>query len=372
MSRNYSPPSISPPPSPPEGWWGDERYDSNFPSPQQWAVNRTPEESPSGPPVVGFDLVHHTFADRNPQDQADFLEQQRQQFEGPGPGPEFQVHTGMAYQVHNVFENIKENYETIMKEFGGRVFLDTIANVGPDDLIGALDLVFAEIISRRDNTPLRTGPEYDKVNQVLNRLWLARKELLNEHFRNEIFTWFQFVMRQPDSFQFQYITCFIEDTFFAYNNGDSISCPKGIRERLLMSIADACVLYCSQYKKKHKRKTKNTIKKNTKARREKKKTAKKLATLVRGGGSLFQKCDNPIYRKLIRLFKKEVPDINELTKEWAVIFTGGLADSLTTAQIKQEFIDFMERKYTLYGLNNSVAIQIRADSFDEIFERREF
>ena len=64
--------------------------------------------------------------------------------------------------------------------------------------------------------------------------------------------------------------------------------------------------------------------------------------------------------------------MNELTKEWAVIFTGGLADSLTTQQIKDEFIDFMNRKYLLYGIDNSVAIQIRADSFDDIFERREF
>ena len=387
MSR-YSPPSISPPPSPPEGWWGNQgspeySYTDNYPSPQQWAVGRVP--TPDGsPPVVGFEVVRHNYADRNQENLAqnypDFEEQLRQQNEGPGPAAEFIVHTGMAWQVHNVFENIKENYEKIIHEFGGRVYLDILTSVGPDELINGLDLFFAEIISKRDNTPLRDGPEYTKIKKILNRLWLAKQEYLDSHFRNEIFTWFQFVMRQPNSFQFQYVTCFIEDTFFAYDNGDTLSCVKGIRERLLLSIADACVLYCTQYKKKHKPKTKNTKKKKTIARRLKQKTAKKLATLARlqmnqtmgGAVSEFKKCDNPTYRRLIRLFKKEVPDMNELTKEWAVIFTGGLADSLTTKQIKDEFIDFMERKYTLYGIDNSVAIQIRADSFDDIFERREF
>ena len=149
------------------------------------------------------------------------------------------------------------------------------------------------------------------------------------------------------------------------------SCVKGIRERLLLSIADACILYCTEYKKKHKPKTKNTMRKRNKARKVRLKTAKKLAK-IGGAVSEFKKCDNPLYKRLLHLFKKEIPDMNELTKEWSVIFTGGLADSLTTAQIKQEFIDFMERKYKLYGVDNSVKIKERADSFDEIFERREF
>jgi len=365
------------PPSPPEGRWrrpdSQDSYPDSYPSPQQWAVGRVP--TPDGtPPVVGFEIVRHNYGERNQQENLvqnhPNIEEPQGQVQVPANAVEFQVHTGMAYQVHNVFENIKENYEKIIQEFGGRIYLDIISTVGPDEFINGLDLFFTEIISRRDNTPPQEGPEYEKIHKILNRLWLAKEEYLGAYFRNEIFTWFQFVMRQPESFQFHYVTCFIEDTFFAYNIGDTLSCVKGIRERLLLSIADACVLYCTQYKKKHKRKTKNTMKKKTNAKRLKQKTARNQT--IGGASSEFKKCDNLTYRRLIRLFKKEVPDMNELTKEWAVIFTGGLADSLTTQQIKDEFIDFMNRKYLLYGIDNSVAIQIRADSFDDIFERREF
>jgi hypothetical protein len=288
----------------------------------------------------------------------------------------------MAFHIHNVFENISDTYEEIMNVFGGRIQLDILQNVGPTEIINALNIFFASVISRKYGTPFKQGEEYARVSQVLDKLFLARRDYLSARQRNEIFTWIQFVMRQPDSFQFEYIDLFINDTFMAYDGtGDNISCVKGITERLLLSIADACVLYCIQYKKKHKKKTKKAMMTKTAAKK-----AKKLATrtaranqntnqnIITGGGakSAFEKCDNATYRKLIRLFKKEVPDMNELTKEWNVILTGELSEYLTTAQIKQSFIDFMERKYKLYGLNKSAAIKKRADEFDEFFERREF
>jgi hypothetical protein len=378
---SYSPPSISPPPSPPDGWF-DESQDS-YPSPRQWAVGREP--TPEGsPPVVGYEIVHHAFADRTAQEQreflaqnypgyenyADFEEQLRQQEEGPGP--QYEAHIGNAFEVHNAFENIKENYERIIQEMGGRIYLDILTSIGPDELVKGLDLFFAEIIAKRDNTPLREGEEYKKLKKILIRLLLAKNEVLSVHFRNEIFTWFQFVMRQPDSFQFQYATYFIEDCISAYSNQkDQMSCVKGIRERLLLSIADACILHCFQNKKKHKRKTKKATKKHKANQKTAKKLAK-VATLGGGSPSKFKKCDNPLYRRLIRLFKKEVPDMNELTKEWSVIFTK--ETPMTPAQLKQDFIDFMDRKYKLYNIDNFAAIQKRADDLEkaDIFKNKEF
>jgi hypothetical protein len=399
--RGYSPPSFSPPPSPNDEW-GAQRWsspESTIPSPGQqrfYDENRimSQEDLPSpiqpeedsfeGTPT--FELVYHNDAERAEQErQREAHNQQQEQM------------YGMAYHVHNVFENIKDNYEKIIEALGGRIQLELLPMVGPNELIAGLDSLFATIIMRKYGTPFKEGAEYFKVNKILDKLWRAKREFLGDHIRNEIFTWIQFVIRQPDSFQFEYIDCFINDTFFAYDGiGDNISCPKGISERLLLSIADACILYCIQYKKKNKKKTKRTEKKK-KAKTKKK---EKLLTAARrditvnqrptsapnqrpasapnqrpiAGGmkSEFVKCDNLTYRKLIHLFKKEVPDMNELTKEWSVIFTGTLADTMTTAQIKQEFIDFMERKYKLYGLNYSAAINRRADEFDEIFERREF
>jgi hypothetical protein len=352
MRRRYNtPPTPSPPPSH-ELWEGaqvspQDSYDSNFPSPDQLSF----AERLGMVPDVGFEVARHVQPQQEPQ-----------------------PHMGMADQVHNVFENIKVNYETIIQEFGGRIYLNILPNV-PDILISGLDLFFAQIIAKRDNTPLNSGPEYGKIVEILNRLWWAKNEYLEGQSGNDIFTWVQFVMRQSDTFQFHYITCFIKDTYFAYNDGNTLSCVRGIHERLLLSIADACILYCTQNQKPIKTKNTTYKKAKAKARKKMKKTAKTVVKSARKnmiGGALSKTCDNPIYRKLIRLFKKEVPDMNDLTKEWAVIFTGGLADSLNTSQIKKSFIDFMERKYTLYGIENSVAIQIRADSFDEIFERREF
>uniref|UniRef100_A0A6C0HJ94 Uncharacterized protein n=1 Tax=viral metagenome TaxID=1070528 RepID=A0A6C0HJ94_9ZZZZ len=375
----YTPPSISPPPSPPDGWWGNQgspnySYNDNYPSPRQWAVGREP--TPEGsPPVVGFEIVHHAFADRTAEEQQEFLaqnypdyeEQLRQQEEGPGP--QYEAHLGIAFEVHNAFENIKENYEKIIQEMGGRIYLDILTTIGPDELVKGLDLFFAEIIAKRDNTPLREGEEYKKLKKILIRLLLAKNEVLNGHFLNEIFTWFQFVMRQPESFQFQYATYFIEDTISAYS--DEMSCVKGIRERLLLSIADACILHCFEFKKKHKRKTKKATKKHKANQKTAKKLAK-VATLGGGSPSKFRKCDNPLYRRLIRLFKKEVPDMNELTKEWSVIFTK--ETPMTPAQLKQDFIDFMDRKYKLYNIDNFAAIQKRAVELEQagIFENKEF
>lgn len=342
---------------------------SSIPSPRQWAFYQSQEDLPSPvqhsptngtPPIVGYELVYHNAAELEQRHQAQHAQQQEQQAQ----------QYGMAWHIHNVFDNIKENYEEIMDVFGGRIRLDILQTIGPTEFIVALDLFFATAISRKYGTPFQQGEEYHKVSQVLNRLYLANKEFLTPSQRNEIFTWIQFVMRQPDAFQFEYIDLFINDTFLAYDTGDDkLSCPKGISERLLLSIGDACVLYCFQYKKKNKKKTKQT-EKNKKTK--KRKTARNIVGEITGGKPEFANCDNATYRKLIRLFKKVVPNMNDFTKEWSVIFTGELAETMTTAQIKQSFIDFMERKYKLYGLNKSAAIRIRADEFDEIFERREF
>ena len=220
---------------------------SSIPSPRQWAFYQSQEDLPSPvqhsptngtPPTVGYELVYHNAAELEQRRQAQQVqqEQQAQQY-------------GMAWHIHNVFDNIKETYEEIMDVFGGRIRLDILQTIGPTEFIVALDLFFATAISRKYGTPFQQGEEYHKVSQVLNRLYLANKEFLTPSQRNEIFTWIQFVMRQPDAFQFEYIDLFINDTFLAYDTGDDkLSCPKGISERLLLSIGDACVLYCFQYK----------------------------------------------------------------------------------------------------------------------------
>jgi hypothetical protein len=210
----------------------------------------------------------------------------------------------------------------------------------------------------------------DQLSQILNKLSLARNEYLTEYNISSMFTGIQFVMRQPDVFQKYYVDLYIEDTFFAYNGAeDTISCPKGIVHRVTLAIADACLLYCVNFKKPRKKTKKN---KN----RSKKKN--NVTVVNMNGGkfkSMYNKCDNAIYRKLIRLFKKEVPDLNSLSKEWAAILNDPVEIAKMSAEdLKMNFIHFMTKKYRLYGLTQTDQINKRAQQYEEaqIFERREF
>ena len=279
----------------------------------------------------------------------------------------------LAFHVHNVFDHLRDNFEEIMTTLGGRINI-SLLQLTNREIMEGLDHFFLLLLSknqggsredRLDQLNAEGQESYNKLRQITEKLELAGNEHLTFETTNNIFTWIQFVLRQPESFQQHYLECFIRDTYYAYDGLDemgNISCPKGIYERLLLAIGDACVLYCTQYKKKKKTKTKtnNTTRK----------------TLIRGGKvkSTFSRCDHAVYRKLIRLFKKEVPDMNDLTKEWSSILEEDLGKALSPAQLKQHFIEFMDRKYTLYGLDYMNAINARADELDaaDIFKNKTF
>lgn len=273
---------------------------------------------------------------------------------------------GIAYQVHNVFQNIQDNFNEIMYTLGGPLDI-YILNIEPGDFMVGLDEFFSQIIDKMNASGEMKTLEYEKIRLIEAKLEMEGANVLSHETTNNMFTWIQFVLRQPPTFQQYYFDCFLHDTYYAYdgsNENNNISCPKGIYERLLLAIGDACVMYCTMYKKQNKKKQQKTKKKKT------------PANTTRGGGggrkSMFHRCDNPVYRKLLRLFKKEVPDMNDLTKEWSVIFSED--SELSAIQLKQNFIEFMDFKYKLYGLNHMKAIQKRADDLEdaEIFERREF
>lgn len=278
---------------------------------------------------------------------------------------------GIAHHVHNVFENLRDNLDEITTTLGGSINV-SLLQLSYHDIIAGLDKFFLILLSKFHSTHSKLGGyenlndegklNYHKLIQIMEKLELSGDEQLTFDALNNIFTWIQFVLRQPDSFQFHYLDCFIRDTYNAYDGleeGGNISCPKGIYERLLFAIGDACVLYCSQYKKK-------------------KKSTRKTKKLLRGGAnkqkSTYHTCDKPVYRKLIRLFKKEVPDMNDLTKEWSGIFDTDLRNTLTPLQLKQHYIEFMDRKYKHYGIDQMKEIQIRANDLEaaDIFKNKTF
>ena len=281
--------------------------------------------------------------------------------------------SGIAHHVHNVFENLRDNMDEITSTLGGSINV-SLLQMNYHDIIAGLDKFFLILMSKFYSHSKLGGYEnlndegklnYNKLIQIMEKLELSGDVHLTFDALNNIFTWIQYVLRQPDSFQQHYLDCFIRDTFNAYDGvevgeGGNISCPKGIYERLLFAIGDACVLYCSQYKKK------------------KKPTRKTKKLFLRGGAnkqkSTYQTCDKPVYRKLIRLLKKEVPDMNELTKEWSGIFDTDFVNTLSTSQLKQHFIEFMDRKYKLYGLDEMKTIQARANELEaaDIFKNKTF
>ena len=278
---------------------------------------------------------------------------------------------GIAYQIHNVFANIRENMDEIFKTMGGRLTVFPL-DLSKDSFFHCMNWSFKDFIVNDSE-----GIVYEKkVKEILDKLHLSTliqpPRVPYDGLCDDIFTWQQFVMRQPQEFRTHYIRCFVEDTYHAYDGEDGlgISCVEGIYERILTSIGDACILYCTEFKKKNKKKRKTKKKTNGKSK------SSTRSTSQAGGNykSKFHKCENPVYKKLIKLFKKEIPDINELTKDWSKIFKDEFSASLTETQLKTNFIQFVNKKYTLYGLDKKAIVEKRANELEEagIFANREF
>jgi len=343
-------------PSPPSPSYSDGDEVDQYEMQRQWLAENHPN--------VNGDVEEHppnNFIFLTPESYR--LEQERLQ-QHPAPG--------VAYHVHNVFDNIKENTDEILKTLGGPHLDLFFFRIGPEELLFGFHGCCAQILQKHYTSPL-LEIEMDKLRQITTKIHFAREEFLDHENISNIFTAIQFVMRQPDVFQKYYVDLFIEDTFYAYDlpvgHTESaepppplISCPKGIVERMLFAIADACLLYCTSWKKKLKQKKNRTRKKRK----------------ISGGvkfQSQYKRCTNPVYRTLIRLFKKEVPDINVLTSEWALILEDkDVVDAMTADDLKMHFIKFMKDKYESYGLTQTDKIMERANQFEElqVFTRKAF
>ena len=345
MSWSRSPPS---PPSPPTPESRPSDYDDSPPleTQEEYYYRMNPHLDPNNVPFEHLVLPH------------------------PPPRPPHQLHDGIAYHIHNAFHNIEENMNQITETLGGPHYNLRYFDMNGEDFMNGFWECCQQIVHHHYSDDI-SNTKLNQLSQILNKLSYSRNEFLTDSNINFMFTVIQFVMRQPDVFQKYYVDLYIEDTFYAYNGAsDTISCPKGIVERVLLTVADACLLYCGNFKK--------TRKKTKKNKNRSKKTKKNLTVTQMNGGkfkSMYFKCDNAIYKKLILLFKKEVPDLNSLSQEWAAILDDP-ADiaNMSAEDLKLNFIEFMIRKYKLYGLTQTDQINKRAQEYEEaqIFERKEF
>jgi hypothetical protein len=155
----------------------------------------------------------------------------------------------------------------------------------------------------------------------------------------------KFVGAQSKEFQDFYMHAFIQDCYHAYTsneghtleNGEGMSCMKGIVERFIWIVGDSAQAMCTDG------------------------------------------CTNPVYEKLLDVFGKRKLDKNELTQEWSEQFLGTEAfqnkDTMTKEQVKQSYLDFMKQKYSAVGLwvpHTRQMIEEEADKLDYAFESRMF
>jgi hypothetical protein len=306
----------------------------------------------------------------------------RTPYQSPNDGVSPQVEEGVAYQVHNVFTNISDNLEKINETLG----MVYIGSFGMDKEFVFLGFESILVLFSKFGIDLNMYDEETheiqvrKIKKVLTKLY--HSNIYTNYTGDQIFSWLNFVINQPEEFAVNYVQRFIEDTFHAYDAspdsmtsqddslpGHNISCPNGIYERLLLTIGTTCIMYCTEHKIKKKRKTK----------KKKSKATKKTVKNEQSGGkrrkslSKFKNCDKPLYRKLIRLFKLEVPDINTLTQQWATTILPN-AQHLEPNELKANFIEYMNRNFLLYGINNKLKIEKRAEEFEQmgVFEEKEF
>lgn len=410
MPRHYSPPT-------------PEREEEQ-PSEEEMAYNRRLMETLrnlSPHRTITYDDLgrNDEYLDQDDEDLGQFDAQQQWYDEHMRQTQEQQMQAnriGTAFHVHEAFDNIRENLPEITETLGG---LDPNLDMNQGYLLDMIlrycnyvleDHYYAEVkeaedMYNKDNNKEKLDKTLEfllkkfegnlnKIPKILDKLGYIDDSLTDANI-SYINMLFQFVFQQPDIFQANYVETFIGDTYHAYDGTENtISCVNGITERMLLSIGDACMMYCTMFKKKHRRKPKSATKK--KNDRDKNKARKKLAnrkTVIKGGrASLYKRCDNPVYRKLIWLFKKEVPDINSLSQKWAAsIFIDDYhqdpkLDTITLNQkrrklaemnavdLENDFVTFMVNEYKRYGLTQTAQILKKANEYKEahVFERKAF
>jgi hypothetical protein len=365
---------------------------------------RTREETPPDEEEVAYyaqfrNLPHLRYQDEEELGQFDAQQQWYDEHMRQQQQQQQQPH-GVAFHIHDAFEHIQENLPEITETLGG---LDPELDMTQEYLLDMISRYFMYVLEDHyykevEQAEIEYSHNKEKLEDILDRLYLTyirnktelplilsklNYSLLSSENISHINTWLEFVMNQPESFQANYVETFIGDTYHAYEGEENtISCVKGIIERLLLSIAEACLMHCSMFKNKKRKKS---------ATKRKQDRIKNKARKKQKGGrtSLYRRCDNPVYRKLIRLFKKEIPDINRLSQKWAAsvfiddyeqkpgvdieLYRNRLA-AMSAADLEQDFIAFMEKEYKRYGLTQTAQIREKANEYREaqVFERKAF
>ena len=150
----------------------------------------------------------------------------------PDPNPQ-----GVAFQVHNAFNAIDF---TKLFQFLNNGKIDTYSE--EDEFNEYFAAEIQKLISNYD--------EPDK-NELETRYQALRPKIksidYNTDFKmnpnpsgeNAFYTILNFVKKQEKHYQDNYVKFFINDSFSAYDRGDTTSCVKGIKERIIFALGQA-------------------------------------------------------------------------------------------------------------------------------------
>ncbi len=156
--------------------------------------------------------------------------------------------SGIAFRVHNRFDtiNLDKLYEflsEIVDREHGQHTADTIIIPNNNDEAA---LTIAKRLQKyiQQNVSLEDQSEYmDDLNRVYPGLtYFDFSEHITENKQNVSFTRLIFVLLmyvelQPKEFINDYVTNFLKECVTAYEGDQSISCPNGLKDRLIISLA---------------------------------------------------------------------------------------------------------------------------------------
>lgn len=238
---------------------------------------------------------------------------------------------GVAYEVHNEFENFKNRlhglYEIIKTEKKSVVPLKII------------EAFFIKFIRSNFSEEERTTA-IEQLKEVLNKY---RESEYSQHpdIRKYVSAVYRFVKEQPKEFIDFYIRAFIQDCYFAYPDaeaGQGVSCVQGIIEKFVLILRQTALALCPE-----------------------------------------NKCDNETYKQINNFFNNKID--KEFFNEYAQwfenhFFINNQHPTMTPEQWKNQFIKGLKQHIVEKGfeLNEEIISDINkyADDVNYAFETGAF
>ena len=216
---------------------------------------------------------------------------------------EEQQHQGVAFEIHNAFNrlDVKKLVDFInstspppISDFDLEHFMDSLKTF----LTGQVESLLSE---NRDVYIERLNAILDQMSCIDFNYEMSSIEMTRKEFLLHVIS---FAKNQDTDFYKNYLKIFIDDSYEAYGrDGNSLSCPKGVMERMVLSLYFASVIICPEK---------------------------------------VEECATP-YKELIEIVGPAVGvhiDFGELQKEWYK----NVASSVPEAEREHNYINFMTRK----------------------------